>query len=186
MIRVMFDSDNIAALPRNAMAATYSDLVPNQAALTKLRSEFPQGLLLIDRHGDPTGQAVILDVETGLHSPADAPGWYDRQTKAGRTGLTIYCNRATLPAVNTAMGKRGFFRWVSTLDGTMHIDGFNPGHTPAAVQFANEQMLGFHCDASVVWEEQWHSAPAVVPAGIARRFSQIESLAAKIEGLAKG
>ncbi len=158
MIRVMFDSDNPADLPRGAMGATYSDLFVSAAELARLRGEFPAGLLLIDRHGDPLGQAVILDVETGLHKPSDAPGWFDRRMAEGATGLTIYCNRSNLAAVTAAMGDRGWFRWVATLDGTAHIAGFPPGLAPAAVQILGEAKLGFHADMSVVWEPGWHSA----------------------------
>jgi hypothetical protein len=159
MIRIMFDSDIIADLPRNAMAATYSDLIPDKATLTKLEAQFPFGLVLIDRHGDPTGAAVILDVETGLHNVADIPGWLDKKKAEGIIG-TIYCDRSTLAAADAAAGQRHHFRHVATLDGTMHIAGFAPGKTPAAVQFATAAMLGFHCDASVVWEDQWHPSPA--------------------------
>lgn len=162
MTRLMFDSDIIADLPRNALAATYSDLIPDQPALTKLRAQFPHGLLLIDRHGDPTGTAVILDVETGLHAPADIPAWLDRKKAQGITG-TIYCNRSQLAACDAAAGTRPHYRWIATLDGTLHIAGFKPGHTPAAVQFATSQMLGFHCDGSVVWQDDWHPEPVTWP-----------------------
>jgi hypothetical protein len=162
MIRLMFDSDVIADLPRNALAATYSDLIPDQAALTKLKAEFPLGLVLIDRHGDPTGAASVLDVETSLHTPADIPGWLDRKKTQGITG-TVYCNRSNLAACDTAAGTRQHYRWIATLDGTMRIPGFPAGKSPAAVQFANEHMLGFHCDASVIWQDQWHPAPVTWP-----------------------
>ncbi len=158
MARIMFDSDVIADLPRNSLAATYSDLIPNKATLTKLRAEFPHGLVLIDRHGDPTGAASILDVEPTLHTPGDIPGWLDRKKRQGIVG-TIYCDRNDLPACDAAAGSRRHWRWIATLDGTMHIAGFRPGHNPAAVQFATEAMLGFHCDGSVVWQDRWHPEP---------------------------
>src|SRR6266567_5967401 len=89
MPRMMFDSDVIADLPRAALCATYSDLIPDAATLARLRAEFPHGLVLIDRHGDPTGQATVLDVETSLHTPDQAPGWFDGKQREGIAG-TIY------------------------------------------------------------------------------------------------
>ena len=160
MSRMMYDSDVIADLPRNSMAATYSDLIPDKAALTRLRAEFPHGLVLIDRHGDPTDAASVLDVERGLHTPNDIPAWLDAKKAQGITG-TVYCDRANLKVCNAAAGKREHFRWIATLDGTIHIDGFVAGQTPAAVQFANSAMVGFHCDASVVNEDGWHPTPAI-------------------------
>jgi hypothetical protein len=161
MARIMFDSDVIADLPRNSLAATYSDLIPNKARLTKLRAEFPHGLVLIDRGlGNPTGQASVADVETGALTVADFPDWYDDKTGAGIQFVTAYVNRSTLPALDAVLGNRHPYRWVATLDGTMHIAGFRPGHNPAAVQFASEQMLGFHADGSVVWQDGWHPEPS--------------------------
>lgn len=184
MIRLMFDSDNPDSIPVNGIAATYSDLVPDMDALAARRAKFPLGLVLIDRgHGDPTGQASIIDVETGLHAVADAAPWYDRQLAAGIPYLTVYANRSTYPAINTAMGSRNFYRWITTLDGTMHIAGYTPGKRPALVQFATEQMLGFHCDASVIWADTWHPefppAPTTWP-GVQTVLDEMDNLAAEL------
>lgn len=160
MARVMFDSDVIDDLPTNTMCATYADLIHDHATLDNLRKKFRHGLVLIDRHGDPLDVATVLDVERGLHGSADVPGWLDRKKAQGVTG-TVYCDRSHVQEVNAAAGQRHFFRWIATLDGTIHIDGFDAGHTPAAIQFANAAMLGFHCDASMVWEDNWHPAPSI-------------------------
>jgi hypothetical protein len=178
MIRIMFDSDIIADLPRNAMAATYSDLIPDNATLVKLEAQFPFGLVLIDRHGDPTGAAVILDVETGLHNVADIPGWLDKKKAEGIIG-TVYCNRGNLGACEAAIGARPHYLWVATLDGTMHITGFAPGERPAAVQFASETMLGFHADGSVIWVDQWHPSPAWP--GSAALLAELEAAVAAVK-----
>ena len=158
MSRLMFDSDVIDALPRDTMAATYSDLIPSLTALHQLRREFPFGIALIDRGlGDPTGMATILDVERGARVPAEAPGWYDHKKAEGLADLTVYVNRSNLAAVDAALGPdRHPYHWVATLDGTMHIPGFPAGRRPGLVQFAGETALGFHCDASVIWEAAWH------------------------------
>lgn len=160
MARIMFDSDVIADLPRNSMCATYADLIHDHAALDNLRAEFPHGLLFFDRHGDPLDIADILDVENGLHNPEDAKPWLLKRKTQGKTG-TIYANRSIMPIVNALCKGMDFYRHIATLDGTMHIDGYEAGHTPAAIQFASAAMLGFHCDASIVWQDSWHPAPAI-------------------------
>jgi hypothetical protein len=156
MIRVMFDSDNPAAFPPGAsMVATYADL-----ATPTLRDRLHAAhdtVIWINRHGDPMHLATVIDVERGLHSPDEAPGWYDRRHRAGARNLAVYCNRSMLPAVNAAMGDRHFFRWVATLDGTLHINGFAPFSGPAAVQFADESHAGIHVDVSLVFADSWHS-----------------------------
>jgi hypothetical protein len=179
----MFDSDNPDAIPVNAIAATYSDLVPNLGALAAMRSRFPLGLVLIDRHGDPTGQASVLDVEGSLHSVADAAGWFDTQEAAGVPFLTVYGNRSTYPSINTAMGDRNFYRWITTLDGTMYIGGYRPGKRPALVQFAGETQLGFHCDCSVIWADGWHPEFPPVPQnwpGVQPVLDEMDDLAAHL------
>src|SRR6266704_4642749 len=164
MIRLMFDSDQVDALPRNAMAATYSDLVPTMAQLAHLRTQFPLGLVLIDRGlGDPAGAAEVYDVESHAGAVAGAPEWFDRKTRAGHVGLTIYASRSTMPEVDAALGaSRHAWRWYATLDGAMHVDGHQPGHGPAAVQFATAAMLGFHADCSVVWNPRCHPSAAAL------------------------
>ena len=157
MIRVMLDSDNPGVFPAGApMVATYADLA-TPALRDRLRAAHDT-VIWIDRgNGDPLHLATIIDVEAGLHAPGDAPGWYDRQRQAGARNLTVYCTRNGLPAVNAAMGDRSFFRWVATLDGTLHIDGFSPLCGPAAVQFADAGHAGMHVDVSLVYNDSWHA-----------------------------
>jgi hypothetical protein len=186
MTRMMFDSDKIADLPRNALCATYSDLIPDLPTLNSLRSKFPHGLLLIDRHGDPTGKATILDVESGLHTASDAPGWYDRQKAKGLRYLTVYNDRSHLDAVNAAMGpSRIFYHWIARLDGYAFVEGFEPGKRPAAIQVFGQDRLGFHCDGSVVWSDDWNADPivwtgaqAIVPAliRVAREIDEVRKI----------
>ncbi len=180
MIRLIFDSDQIGQLPRDAMAATYSDLVPAMAELANYQAQFPHGLVLIDRGlGDPTGAATVLDVESGAHRAGDAPGWYDRKRKAGHVSLTVYASRSTMPEVDAALGDtRHAWHWYATLDGTMHITGRQPGAGPAVVQFATAAMLGFHADCSVVWNDGWH--PSRAPAILDSARAELGSLAAII------
>ncbi len=131
MIRVLLDSDNPGVFPAGAqMVATYSDLAT--PALRDRLNAAHDTVIWIDRgRGDPLHLATVIDVEDHLHAPGDAPGWYDRRRQAGAHNLTVYCTRNGLPGVNAAMGNRSFFRWIATLDGTLHIKGFSPLCAPA-------------------------------------------------------
>ena len=170
-MRVMLDTDTPAELTKGSkvrapILATYADLV-GAVMLAQLRASWAQ-VLLIDRGlGDPLGKASIIDVERGTHSAADAPAWYDRQHKAGVKYLTVYANRASQGAANAAMGKRPFYRWIATLDGTAHVPPYAAGTAPAAVQILSAAQLGFHADLSLVLEPWWQPAPAAAPPGAA-------------------
>lgn len=166
-IRVMLDTDVLGDLTDHSeLLATYSDLIPNEAALTALQKKYPDSeIILIDRGlGDPTGKSSVADVETGAMTVAEAPIWYDRQAKAGVKFLTVYVNRSNLSAVDAAMGSRKHYRWIATLDGTTDIPGFTPLHAPAAVQILPASKLGIHADLSLVMQDGWHPRPKLVPA----------------------
>lgn len=159
MIRLAFDSDDLAALPNSApFLFTYSDIVPD---IAPLQAQHPHStIVLIDRGlGDPGLRATLADVETGALRPADIPRWFDERHAIGRQFLTIYCNRDTLPAVYAALGPRPAFHWVATLDGTVHVDGFTPLQGPALVQILGAGQLGIHADLSLVLRDDWHPAP---------------------------
>jgi hypothetical protein len=167
MIRVMLDTDQPQALTgakvRAPILATYADLM-GKSLLAELEAEWGQ-VVLIDRgQGDPLGAATVIDIERGTHGPADAPGWHDRRHAAGAKHLTVYCDRASVAAVNAAMGTRSYFRWIATLDGTAHASPFTPGVSPAAIQCLGAAQLGFHADLSLVLEDWWNPAPAAAPA----------------------
>lgn len=166
-IRVMLDSDVLNDLTDHSeLLATYSDLIPNETALTALQQKYPDAtIILIERGlGDPTGKSSVIDIETGAATPADGPIWYDKQHKAGIKYLTVYVNRSNLAAVDAAMGSRVFYRWIATLDGTLAIPGFDPLHAPAAVQILPASKIGVHADLSLVLQDKWHPRPKLVHA----------------------
>jgi hypothetical protein len=173
MIRVMLDTDHPYSLTVTAdILATYADLA-DAAQLAALRKTHRQ-VLLIDRGlGDLTGQATIIDIETGAERIAQAPGWYDTQHARGLSWLTAYCSRDSVAAVNAAMGKRVFFHWVARLDGIATVPGFKPATSPAAVQVMGAQALGFDADLSLVLGDEWNPPPlgALSPA----EWTQLES-----------
>lgn len=154
MARLLFDSVTPAAIPPGAqMVGGYVNGAYTWSSADWNR--FPGAeQVRINVTGDPSlGNA--LDVETGDATPGQAPRWYDARHAAGIRNLAVYCNRATLPAVNAAMGARPFYRWIATLDGTMR-----PGGNADAVQFAGAAAAGIAADISVVWTGSWHGPPA--------------------------
>lgn len=161
--RIMYDSDQPAAIPASApIAATYSDLVPDLAALTALRNRWTgRPLILIDRGmGDPTGQSSAIDVETGAYSPAGIPAWWDHQNAAGIPWLTIYCTRDGMAAAHAAAGDRLAWLWVATLDGTCHVT-VPAGARLAGIQVLGAAQLGRHADLSIITDAAWQPAAAV-------------------------
>jgi|SRR5215831_14964453 len=186
MIRVMLDTDDSAQLTatpiRAAILATYADQV-DAGVLADLKRSWPQ-VVLIDRGmGDPLGRASVIDVEKGARLPGDVPAWISHQRARGIKYLTVYANRSTMPSVDSVMAGHGagFYRWYATDDGTAHIAGYRPGLTPAAVQIAGADSLGFHADLSLAFEDQWHPAPAAAPPPAAAWVAQAVALAASVQ-----
>lgn len=173
MLRVALDTENLELLrPLAPVMLTYADLVPSPDQI-KARIA-PSVLVLIDRKlGDPSGQASVCDIEPGSWRPDEFAGWYDERANKGIKFLTAYADRSEMPAVDDAAGKRGFWRWLATLDGTLHAPGYAPLHSPALVQAINAQMIGENFDMSIIMEPQWHPTPDLshfpVLAEIARR-----------------
>ena len=169
MIRFMEDSDKLTALTGHSeLLATYADLIHDRQTF---EAQFPHSAVIyIDRGlGDPGNIASVFDVEAKAHIPGQAPGWFDRKHASGVEYLTIYCNRSNIAAVNKAMERRNFYRWVATLDGTTALTGFDPLHAPAAVQCLSSKMLGVHADGSLVLEDSWHPTRLPVDVWVLRR-----------------
>lgn len=178
--RIMFDSVDPSAIPADAeLVAGYVD-GPKSVWPTNAWTMFPKAQLVrINVTGDPVNGGDVLDVETGDATPDHAPAWFDARG-GDAAGLTIYCNRDTLPAVEQAMGKRRYFRWIATLDGTFVIPGYKPLEGPAAIQFAGAAQLGGrNVDMSLVMRDYFHPAPAAAAAPAGRT---VADLRAKAEG----
>jgi hypothetical protein len=159
MIRTALDSDQLDAFTPNVdFILTYSDLITDPRAF---EAEHPgQQVRYIDRGlGDPDLKATIIDIERGAMTPAQLPAWYDERERLGRPYLTMYVNRSNLAAADAALQGRSINRWIATLDGTLHIDGFQPMHWPALVQFAGAAAIGIHADLSLVLSDGWNPSP---------------------------
>lgn len=159
MIRTALDSDNLNAFTDNTdFILTYTDLVKDPR---EFEGAHPHQIVrYIDRGlGDPGTKATIADVERFAMKPSDLPHWWDVRHAAGKQFLTVYCDRSTLAAVNTAANGRAFNHWVATLDGTMHIAGYKPFEWPALVQIADSRMTGLSADFSLVFSPGWNPSP---------------------------
>lgn len=175
MIRFMIDTDDLSKLTGHVeLLATYSDLVPHPE---ELQNEFPNStLILINRGlGDPSGTASVFDIEPGALTPQQAVREYDAQYAKGVKYLTAYHDRSEADAVAAAFGQRPHFNWDATLDGTAHIKGYDPLHSPAVIQCLTSQDLDYHADGNLVFEDNWHPTRTPFPAAAMRNDLQAAS-----------
>jgi hypothetical protein len=90
-----------------------------------------------------------LDVEKFDATPADAPPWYDSITWCPKNQLTVYVNQANALAVISAMGRRQYFLWLATLDGSAPT--IIHGRKVDMVQAIPAKYVGFNADMSYIY-----------------------------------
>lgn len=96
----MYDSITPTAIPTTAaMVAGYVDGLYAWSAAGWAR--FPHAVHVPIACFASTNAGVVLDVETGDATPAQAPGWVQRRRAAG-VDPTVYCNLSLWPAVRRA------------------------------------------------------------------------------------
>lgn len=162
MIRTAQDSEDLHAFTHNTdFILTYSDLLTDTR---EFEAEHPgQQVRYIDRGlGDPGGKATIIDIETGARTIRDLVPWYEQKLANHLTYITMYVNRSNIVAANAALGSRPINRWVATLDGTLHVDGFTPMEWPALVQIADSARTGINADLSLVMAPGWNPTDKTV------------------------
>jgi hypothetical protein len=96
----------------------------------------------------PQDPGDILDVERGDATPADVPGWCDRNPRGlhgDRRAPTVYCNLSSWPACRQAAGARHVDWFISTLDGNTDV--------PGAVAVQYRDFGGY--DESVILDPSW-------------------------------
>jgi|HubBroStandDraft_1064217.scaffolds.fasta_scaffold303466_2 hypothetical protein len=164
MIRTAFDSDDLDALMSVAGVSqflfTYTDLFPANSQyeeyLHEAQKRGSQDVILIDRAlGDPTGKATIADVEAGAMTADELPAWFE--DRDGIEYLTVYCDQSNLAACEIAY-PRPHWRWLADLDGQWYLPGFRALHRPALLQVASAAETGVDCDASLIFNDNWHPA----------------------------
>ena len=101
--------------------------------------------------------ASIGDVESGDMAPEDAPDFIDeRRARFPGPRPAIYCNRSTLPAVQSHCGDREYDVWLATLDGSIPAS-ITGGGRLVAVQFEGGGQAPF--DVSKVLDPAWLRNP---------------------------
>lgn len=174
MARTMYDGITVANLPATAtMVAGYVDgLYSNIAALA---ARFPNATRVPIAVFPSTDDGIVLDVETGDATPAQAPGWVQMRRSHG-VDPTVYCNSDTWPAVRQAFAAAGVpepHYWIAAYDN-------NPTIPAGAV--AKQYQSTDPWDASVV-ADYWPGidsaptpaptpAPAPVPSASRRRLDE--------------
>jgi len=165
MIRIMLDSDNLAALPAGVapLLATYSDLFRTAAHIQAFEHAHPGSqLVLIDRGlGDPTGMASVIDIETGAFGVGSVLPWMEQKEAEHIADPTTYVSRSSMAAVDAALAGTRFanhWQWIARLDGYWQIPPYRPFRRPAAVQIAPADMTGIDADGSLVYSDAWHRA----------------------------
>lgn len=118
-----------------------------------------------------TSKGDVLDVENGDATPAEAPGWINARKKAGLYRPTIYCNKATVPAVRRATGNlvlgKDYDIWCADWTGSAHqvTSSVAGGVTAkcAVTQWRSTDAF----DENTVYDDGWPhrtSGPAPKPA----------------------
>lgn len=144
---LMYDSVDASKIPAGALAvAGYVDGAYAWSPADWAR--FPSAVKLTIATSSRSS-ADILDVERGDATPGEVPAWCDAFTRPGRRAPTVYCSRASWPAVQAAVGARRVDYWISTLDGTTSVPG------AVAVQYLDAGPY----DESLILDASWLELP---------------------------
>ena len=157
-MRTMYDSVTAGDIPTNAkMVAGYVSGKWKWSQSDWAR--FPNAVKVRIATQASVNDGVVLDVEPGDATPAQAPGWVTMRRAAG-VDPTVYCGLTSLPAVQAAFTAAHVAQphyWVARYD--------NSPTLPAGVvakQYINPPTSGGHYDLSAV-VDYW---PGVDPAPI--------------------
>ena len=141
-LRIMYDSDNIDAIPDTAeIVAFYCDGEPGTASVQQLERFAGKTLVPITRRVGVT--AKVVDIEPGCVWPPDQA--YD-QIKNGLSD-TAYFDESNRQAVEAALNGLVYHKWVAAYPG---VGEQLQEPDDAAHQYANSNTSGGHYDLSVV------------------------------------
>lgn len=122
MTRVLYDAVTVANVPAGAtLVAGYDDGYYNNVAAFAAR--FPHAGIVSITVFASDNKGIVLDVETGDATPAQAPGWAKMRRHAG-ADPTVYCNSSTWQAVKDAFTNAGEPQphyWIAQYDGVAVI-----------------------------------------------------------------
>ena len=120
MVRLMYDGITVGNLPSGSLlVAGYLDGV--YANVPEMRARFPHAtvVLVAVSASYPAARGVVLDVESGDATPAQAVAWC-RAYAGPNSDLTVYCDSSTWPTVRAAFAAAGVSEpnyWVADYDG---------------------------------------------------------------------
>ena len=119
----MYDAVATANVPASAtLVAAYGDGYWNNIAAYRARFPHAQIVEIAVSANDDLG--VVLDVENGDATPAQAPGWVVKRRAAGVVP-TVYCNASTWAAVKAAFTAAKVAEpewWIADYDGNPTIE----------------------------------------------------------------
>lgn len=152
MTALMYDSVNAAALPTSGATATagyVNGLYANSARMQARFPNLPHVTITVFASGD----AKVLDVENGDASPAQCPGWLDRQYSLGEPLPVLYGNTSVIAAIHAAVGSRPFLWWSAHYTYSAHLCGPATCGCPYqadATQFADHGPNGENVDQTLL------------------------------------
>lgn len=149
---VMYDSVNAADFPASGFQVTAGYVAGRYPSSKPILARFPNIphlTIAVTARQD----ADCLDVEPGDATPAEAPGWFDRQKARGVAVPVIYCMASWIGQVKAAMGNRNYLLWSAHYNGVPHICGTHPScNYPKvdATQWADKGPRGENVDQSLL------------------------------------
>src|SRR5271168_2035173 len=139
----MYDSTTAADIPANArIVAGYINGLYKWSPEDWTRFPAATQQVTISVTADETG-ALVLDIETGDATPAQAPGWVNKMRQLGFDPV-VYCslsNVNTVSAAFVAANTRQPKYWVADWTGTPHLV-----ENSVATQYADPSTSGGHYD----------------------------------------
>lgn len=140
-MRTMYDAINPAGIPANPqMVAGYDDgRWPDFATMVTM---FPHAIHVPVTVFASDNEGIVLDVETGDATPAQAPNWVLERRAAG-VKPSVYCNASTWPSVIQTFLTAGVDMppfWIAQYDGnptlpTVTVNGVK--YTAVAKQYSD-------------------------------------------------
>jgi hypothetical protein len=172
-VATLYDSIDPTKIPANAeLVAGYVN--GHWPTYSRLAGLFPNATL-VSIAVTADADAMVLDVEEGDATPAQAPAWIQRQRARGGDP-TIYCSRVSMwPAVQAAVAAAKIappHYWIADYTGTPHLV---PGSV--ATQWTDAGPYDIS-ETNGTWPHQPVPPPAPSPSSLDPELELIVSLAA--------